>query len=276
MSLPRNPNLVTSHPRFCNSVVSVTSTVVVTEVSTFFEEVVTVTVPMTATASAPGPTFKRKAKRSVEYPEWLDPTYSPERVSSACQCLSIAAPSQTTVTATAQAVTVTDDATVTETTTSTLTTDLGVVTQTVWTTVTPTPAPSAVPVRAMIAVYRKSSGAKVGYVYMSSGPAITTDPTLAVVVAFTLPAGETPAKALRLLPEGYSPAALGFNCLNTQELRNFYGGVTADTPSKPLRSSVPLMVTDKVSQHHRAHFRCRPLATTFTKRILYVSDLNRM
>jgi hypothetical protein len=99
----------------------------------------------------------------------------------------------------------------------------------------------------MIAVYRKSSGAKVGYVYMSSGPAITTDPTLAVVVAFTLPAGETPAKALRLLPEGYSPAALGFNCPNTQELRNFYGGVTADTPSKPPRSSVPLMVTDKTS-----------------------------
>lgn len=234
----------TTNLELCNRVVSVTSTVVVTEVSTFYEEVVTISVPATVTApatvaaSTPEYTMEKKAKRTVDYPEWLASTYSPERVSSACQCLSIPAASEATVTATAtaEAVTLTDDATVTETITNTVTTDIGVVTQTVWTTVVPTPTPSTVAQRAIISVHHKGTGALVGYVYMSSGPAITTDRTLAAVVKFDMPAGATTASKLRLLVEGYSPSALSFQCPVNLELQNYYGSMTLNgNPSKRLR-----------------------------------------
>ena len=121
-------------------VATVTSTVVVTEVSTFYQEMITVTEPATVTAAAPIPTFeKKKAKRSVDYPAWLHATYAPERVSSACKCLSIAPSSAATVTVTgtAEAVTVTEGAVVTETALSTVTEEFGVTTVTVTTTVRP-------------------------------------------------------------------------------------------------------------------------------------------
>lgn len=207
-----------------NSVASVTTTVVVTEVSTVFEEIITVTVP--APAPAPAPTFK--AKRSVEYPEWLAPTYNPARVSSACQCLSNApSAASVTVTATAEAVTVTEDATVTETTTSTLVT-IGVVT------VTQTATPSPVPqnLKAKIAVHRKSTGDRVGYLSLSSNPLITTNVDTAFTVDITVPDGATTATMLRLIPAG-SNVALGLELPASRELRNYYGAmVAADTPSK--------------------------------------------
>ncbi|KAG7285732.1 hypothetical protein NEMBOFW57_008026 [Staphylotrichum longicolle] len=186
--------------------------------------------------------MEKKAKRTVDYPEWLASTYSPERVSSACQCLSIPAASEATftATATAEAVTLTDDATITETITNTVTTDIGVVTQTVWTTVVPTPTPSAVPQRAIISVHHKGTGALVGYVYMSSGPAITTDRTLAAVVKFDMPAGATGARRLRLQVEGDSPSALSFHCPVSLELQNYYGSMTLDgNPTPPGSRPVP-------------------------------------
>lgn len=202
-----------------NRVASATTTVVVTEVSTVFEELITVTIP----APAPAPTPKGKAKRSVQYPEWLAPTYSPARVSSACQCLSIA-PSGITVTATAEAITVTEDITVTETTTSTLVT-IGVVT------VTQTATPSPVTQKTKIAVHRKSTGDRVGYMYLSAGPAITSDANAALTVDITVPGGATTATMLRLIPAGNS-VALGFQVSASRELRDYYGNLNVDTPSK--------------------------------------------
>ncbi|KAK3995724.1 hypothetical protein QBC44DRAFT_387912 [Cladorrhinum sp. PSN332] len=223
---------------------SVTSTVVVTEVSTFFEEIITVTEPATVTAAIP--TYYRKAKRSVGYPEWLQTTYSPERVSSACQCLSIAPSSAATVTitGTAEAVTVTEGAVVTETTTSTLTT-IGVITVTVTTTERPSqastststssaaPSPSSIAKRAMVQVLRKSTGAGVGWLYMSSGPGITTDPTLAAVVGFSISSDTTTASKVRISVQGYSPYALGFDGVISRELQGFYGSLIADEPTPP-------------------------------------------
>lgn len=196
----------------------------VTDVSTVFEEIITVTVPASVSAAAPTP--KNKAKRSIEYPDWLPPTYDTSRVSSACHCLNIV-PSATTVTfsATAEAVTVTQDATMTETTSSTLVT-IGVVTVTV--TPTPTPTANPVPQKVRIAVQRASTGAQVGYIYLSNGPAISTDVNAAITVDITATGG---ASTLRLTPAGGS-VALGFNVAATRELKDFYGSVIADTPSK--------------------------------------------
>lgn len=184
---------------------------------------------MTVPAPAPAPTPKKRAKRSVDYPEWLPSTYKPARVSSACQCLSIA-PSATTatVTATAEAVTVTEEATVTETTTSTLFT-IGIVTVTQ----TPTPTPSPVTLKVRIAVHRKSTDERIGYVYLSNGPAIATDANLAITMDFTVPGGATTGRMLRLVPTGQS-LALAFNVPASRELRDFYGGLTVETPSMQL------------------------------------------
>ncbi len=192
----------------------------VTDVSTVFEEIITVTVP--------APTPKKKAKRSIEYPGWLPSTYDTSRVSSACQCLSIA-PSATTVTvsATAEAVTVTEHATVTETTTSTLVT-IGIVTVTATPTPTPTPTANPNPQHVKIAVYRVSTGQRDGYIYLSNGPAITTDVNAAITVDITSTGG---ASTLRLTPAG-SSVALGFSVAASQELKNSYGSVITGTPSK--------------------------------------------
>ncbi len=206
----------------CNSVASITTTVVVTDVSTVFEEIVTVTVA----ASEPAPTPKIKAKRSIEYPDWLPSTYDTSRVSSACQCLSIA-PSATTITvsATAEAVTVTEQATVTETTTSTLVT-VGIVTVTA--TPTPTPTANPFPQHVKIAVYRVSTGQRDGYLYLSNGPAVTTDVNTAMTVDITSTGG---ASKLRLTPAGGSDA-LGFNVAASKELKDYYGSLITNTPSK--------------------------------------------
>ncbi len=194
----------------------------VTDISTVFEEIITVTVA----PAEPAPTPKKKAKRSIEYPGWLPSTYDTSRVSSACQCLSIA-PSATTVTvsATAEAVTVTEHATVTETTTSTLVT-VGIVTVTA--TPTPTPTANSIPQHVRIAVYRVSTGQRDGYIYLSNGPAVTTDVNAAITVDITSTGG---ASTLRLTPAGGS-VALGFSVTANQELKNYYGGMMTGTPSK--------------------------------------------
>ncbi|KAK4182806.1 hypothetical protein QBC35DRAFT_545952 [Podospora australis] len=206
-------------------VASTTSTVIVTETSTFFEEIITVT----EAATVPAPS--KKAKRSIDYPEWLPSTFLPVRISSACQCLSIV-PTATTVsitvseTATAEPVTVTEGATVTETATTTLTT-IGIVTVTQ----TATPTPSPVTLQAKIAVHRKSTGDRVGYVYLSSGPAITADAARGSTVKITVPGGS--ATQLRIVPDEDPTLALGFNVPASQDLQYFYGGLVADTPTPP-------------------------------------------
>ncbi len=195
----------------------------VTDISTVFEEIVTITVA----ASAAAPTPKNKAKRSIEYPDWLPPTYDTSRVSSACHCLNIV-PSATTVirfSSTAEPVTVTEHATVTETTTSTLTT-VGIVTVTA--TPTPTPTANPLPQNIKIAVHRASNDDLVGYVYLSNGPAVSSDVKNAVTVGISSTGGTS---RLRLTPAGGS-VALGFNVPATRELKDTYGVMISDTPSK--------------------------------------------
>ncbi|KAK4160372.1 hypothetical protein QBC43DRAFT_338321 [Cladorrhinum sp. PSN259] len=255
----------------------VVSTVVVTEVSTFIEEIVTVTEPATVTVTdaVQAITFtvypdKKRAKRSVDYPEWLSITYSPDRVSSACKCLSISPSDAATVTATATAepVTVTEEGSVVTRTTTSIVTDIGVTTVVVMTTVTvrpsqpppapssstststssAMPAPSSVAKRALVQVLRKDTGSAAGWLYMSSGPAITTDPTVAVPISFSVSSDATTATRLRFSPEGYSPNVLGFNTPASVELRNYYGSLIAAAPtpagSGPVTSGSSVYETD--------------------------------
>ncbi|KAK3315942.1 hypothetical protein B0H66DRAFT_604248 [Apodospora peruviana] len=218
--------------------VTPTDTVTVTETSTAHATEVVTTVDSTSTTTVtaapvvPEPVTKRDA---VDYPPWLPATYKSGRVSSACSCLGIPLSVATsTVSDVASTATVTASATVTETTTSTAhTTALATAT------VTPPTAPVIVTRRAMIQVFRVSTNVPVGWIYMSSGPSITTDPTIATVFGFDVAEGAATASTVRFSPEGYSPAALGFNVPATQRLENFYGGVIADTPTPP--GSLPVI-----------------------------------
>lgn len=195
----------------------------------------------TTTVDTPVPSITRIeiSKRDVPYPEWLPETYRTGRVSYGCKCLrrSMSTPVVTS-TKTAEVVTATEASTTTDTVTDTYqstvivaetaeavtTTEVSTTTDTMTSTsqssVTETaePVPSVVTKRAMIQVFRKSTDAAVGWMYMSNGPAITSDPTLAGVVRFDVLEGVKTASQLRLTPEGYSPAALGFNVPASQSL----------------------------------------------------------
>ncbi|KAJ4289910.1 hypothetical protein N0V88_006705 [Collariella sp. IMI 366227] len=214
-----------------DQVASVTETILVTEIVTFNEETITVTVP----APSANPVTKRNAKRmTVEYPQWLASTYSPLRVSSACQCLSIPA-SEVTVTATANALTVTEDATVTGTTTSTLTT-IAVVT------VTKTPQPTPVTLTKKIGVYRKDTGVRLGNLFDSNGPAIPQQDNdkRFVAVSFTVLEGAKMATQVRITKDG-STSALAFGVeRHPKELLTTYGSLLwTNKPTPPGSPQVP-------------------------------------
>lgn len=177
-----------------------TETSYVTEVITEIDGTVTVTVPASASTTSIPPAKRNLANRSVAYPSWLPSTYLSKQVSSACACLSVPL-SVATITATAEAATLTAPTTVTETTTTTLHSTA---------IVTETAKPQVSTQRATIEVLRKDTGASIGWLYMSSGPAITTDATQAVPINFTLTPGATKGSAVRISVEGVTPSALGF------------------------------------------------------------------
>ncbi|KAK4131644.1 hypothetical protein BT67DRAFT_387157 [Trichocladium antarcticum] len=204
---------------------TVTATSHVTEVITEVDSTITVTVP--ASAITETPVKRNLAKRSVDYPTWLPTTYPPRQVSSACACLSVPL-SVVTTTATAAAVTVTAPTTVTETTTTT-------VHSTAIATVTVEPV--ATTRRAAIEILRKDTGASVGWLYNSNGPAIAGSAAQAITVHFTLAAGATTGSAMRISLEGLTPSALGFvkasNPTNIVELEDNYGSLSVVEPTPP-------------------------------------------
>lgn len=156
-------------------------------------------------------------KRDVEYPPWLPTKYLPARVSSACHCLS-APLAVATRTVSDEAITITTTATITDTTTRMIHTTANAIATT---TVVPPPAPRLVQRRALIQVVRVSNGSPVGYLYMSNGPAITSDPTLAVVVRFNTTEGAETTSSVRFQPEGYGDAGLAFSIPTSATLKDY-------------------------------------------------------
>lgn len=134
-----------------------------------------------------------KRDENPQYPDWLPQSYPASRVSSACNCLSIPV-SVVSNTVTAEAVTLTTAVTVTETDVSTFATETAIAT---------------VPKALGIQVFRKDTGASVGYLYWSNGPAITTTVTAAFKINFSLAKGTTYGEALRITTELSTDSALG-------------------------------------------------------------------
>jgi hypothetical protein len=165
------------------SIATVTETGHVTETTTTYDEIITVTVPYE-------PLRKRHA--DIAYPSWLPTTYYASRVFSACSCLNPSL-SVTTATATAEAATITASVTVTEITTTTAN-DIAVITVTA--------APPPVTYRAVIEVLRADTDASQGYIYNSNGPAVTTQAAQAATVNFTIPGGVTSAQTVRIYLAG--------------------------------------------------------------------------
>jgi len=75
--------------------------------------------------------------------------------------------------------------------------------------------------RAKIQIYRVSTQSYIGYVYMSSGPAVTSDPNVAATFRYNLTAGAASASQVRFEVEGYAPASLGFNVPAAQSMKNY-------------------------------------------------------
>jgi hypothetical protein len=185
----------------------VTETSHVTELTTVVDGTVTVTVPAPATTVAP---LKRDiAKRSIAYPTWLPTTYPAKRVSSACACLSIPLSAATT-TATAEAATFTIPVTVTETTTNTVLSTV---------VATETAEPLVSKRRVQIEVFRKDTGASVGWLYNSNGPAVASATSMAGTFNFTLIPGATTSSAVRIYMEGFT-LPLGFSGPSNVGLEN--------------------------------------------------------
>ncbi|KAK3345939.1 hypothetical protein B0T25DRAFT_583223 [Lasiosphaeria hispida] len=198
-------------------VASVTETSYVTEATTEIDTTTTTApAPVTVTALR-----RRKERRTIDYPEWLPATFASTRVSSACLCLSISQ-SIATSTATADAVTSTAPVTVTSTATSTAYS----------TTIATATALPLVPTTksTKIEIFRIDTGASVGYVYDSSGPAIGTLPQASTFV-FTLLAGATSGSALRISLAGTTSALgisigkLGGTNGTPQELKDSYASL---------------------------------------------------
>jgi hypothetical protein len=61
----------------------------------------------------------------------------------------------------------------------------------------------------------------VGWLYFSSGPAITSAQASAAVLNISLPAGVTNPTQLRIDFESASPPTLGFNVPASQDLGNY-------------------------------------------------------
>ncbi|KAM7219093.1 hypothetical protein V8F06_005531 [Rhypophila decipiens] len=222
LDLPASTSDLTVTPTVVSTV---TETDHVTEPLTSIE---TSTVTTTVT-TVPAPAGKRDSfvRRAVDYPSWLPTKYLPARVSSACHCLGVPR-AVTTRTVSDPAVTLTTTAMVTDTTTSTIhSTAIATTTNLVQ-----PPAPSIVERRARIQVLRKSTNSAVGWIYMSNGPAIGSDPTMAVPVRFNLTAGATTASKVRFEIEGYN-GALSFSVPVSQRLENYYGSVTSNIPTPP-------------------------------------------
>lgn len=183
-------------------------------------------------------TAVKNRKRDVPYPVWLPESYRNGRVSYACNCLSrlISTPVVTS-TETAEPVTSTEATATTDTVTSIYHSTVIV---TSITQPSAPPAPSLVAKRAMIQVFRKSTSAAVGWLYMSNGPAIASESISAAVFGFSVLEGATSTSQVRISSEGHSPTALGFNTAANQILENYYGGFIADTPTPP--GSPPVIV----------------------------------
>ncbi|KAM7187516.1 hypothetical protein V8F33_011163 [Rhypophila sp. PSN 637] len=222
LDLPASTSDLTVTPTVVSTV---TETDHVTELLTSIE---TSTVTTTVTA-VPAPAGKRDSfvRRAVDYPSWLPTKYLPARVSSACHCLGVPL-AVTTRTVSDPAVTLTTTAMVTDTTSSTI---HSTVIATTTNLVQPL-ASSIVERRALLQVISKSTNAAVGWIYISNGPAITSDPTRAVPVSFNLTTGATTASTVRLVFEGYN-GALSFSAPASVRLENFYGALASYIPTPP-------------------------------------------
>ena len=73
--------------------------------------------------------------------------------------------------------------------------------------------------RAKIQVFHASTGASVGWVYRSNGPAITGDPAIAVVVTYEILEGATSASQVRFTFQ--DSLALGFNAPMSLRLEDY-------------------------------------------------------
>lgn len=184
--------------------VSVTVTEGVTKTITQLDQATTTTTAVSA----------NRKKRDIAYPEWLPTTYKAGRVSSACRCLGLSLSTPVfTSTATAEAVSVTEATTVTETATTTYHSTL-LVTETAQ-----PPAPAKVAVK--IQVFRKSTGAANGWLYMSGSPAVTGDPGGAASFSLEVPYGVTTTSPGRINVTQHEPQALGFEFPASVSLINY-------------------------------------------------------
>jgi hypothetical protein len=75
--------------------------------------------------------------------------------------------------------------------------------------------------RAKIQIHRVSTQSDIGYVYMSSGPAVTSDLNVAAIFRYNLTEGAVSASQVRFEAEGYAPASLGFNVPAAQSMKNY-------------------------------------------------------
>jgi len=149
----------------------------------------------------------------IRYPATAPPHLSPEQ----CLIRLIYTPVITS-TETAEPVTVTEATTTTNTVTSTYHSTV-IVTSTAEP--PPHPEPSVVTKRAKIQVFRTSNGATVGWMYLSSGPAITSDPSIAGVVSYEILEGATSASQVRFTLETSSSTAPGFTAPRSIGLENY-------------------------------------------------------
>ncbi|KAK3331611.1 hypothetical protein B0T19DRAFT_472670 [Cercophora scortea] len=218
--------------------VTETQTSIVTEAATetIIDEIITVTVaPPTTTATV------TPVKRAVDFPAWLPTSYTTKtkRVSSACLCLSVPLSDATSTTTAEEATTVTASETVTITATETTT--VATLHSIAIATVTALPVVAPITTVAKIEILRKDTEASVGWLYLSTGPAITTNSALAASVEFTITAGATANSGVHISIPGNTPSALGFikdnNPSNIVPLKDSYGSLALVNTSPPY--SVP-------------------------------------
>lgn len=144
----------------------------------------------------------------------------------------------TTATETAEAATSTASATITATRTLTVEEEFSVTTVTE----TPTPVPIPVTKRIQIQVLRKSTMAVVGWIYFSTGPAITADAAAAASFNINLLSGAATGSQLRIAFEAASPPTMGLNCAASRNLGDYYGMVMTNIETPP--GSRPVVVAN--------------------------------
>lgn len=225
-------------------------TTIETSTQTATETVIETTTEAPAINSSQAPAVKR----ALEYPEWLPSAYITPRVQSACYCLS-PPQSTTTTTFTAGEVTITDSTTTTEPTTTTdtltstqITAEVTTTTETPTTTITETIIETIIPEpmkrQFRIEILRADTGLPVGYIYDSSGPAITNLLTAATRFHIRLPIGQTSATSLDILVEGMGNPSkgLGFNYPSSRELENFCGSCSLVSTQYVIIHALPKMI----------------------------------